>query len=215
MYKLFWSKASGAFAPEALLVEAGADYQRVRVDMKAGAQREPAYLKVNPLGRIPALQLEDGTVVTESAALCLQIADDHPDAALVPPPGSAQRASVYRWLVYGACEIYESDLHHAYPQRYTTDPEGGPAVQASAIARWDHHWDIVEDALGSGPYLLGDRFCAVDPYFAMLVAWHHDIEGLLKRCPKLNRLVQTTRKRPSLAGLWHEHFNHKPSILTD
>jgi glutathione S-transferase len=59
----------------------------------------------HPLGRVPALELDDGTVMFESAAICLQLADLHPDAGVIPPLGSAERALVYQWVLFGMAEL--------------------------------------------------------------------------------------------------------------
>ena len=81
-----------------LLEEIGAPCELTQI---AGAQRQSAKdLRRHPLGRVPALELADGTTMFESAAICLQLADLNPDAGLIPPLGSAARAHVYQWVVF-------------------------------------------------------------------------------------------------------------------
>ena len=85
MYKLYWSKMSGAIAPQVLLEEVGAKYEKIVVDLDQEENQEPDFLAINPMGQIPALVLPDGTLMTESAAIILQICDRHPEAKLAPP----------------------------------------------------------------------------------------------------------------------------------
>ena len=86
-----------------LLEEIGAPYELVQLP---GAQRRSEeHLSRHPLGRVPAMELGDGTMMFESAAICLQLADLNPDAGLIPPVGSAERALVYQWVLFGMTEL--------------------------------------------------------------------------------------------------------------
>ncbi len=86
-----------------MLEEIGAPYQLTEI---AGVERRSdAHLARHPLGRVPALELEDGTVMFESAAICLQLADLHPDAGLSAPLGSSQRALIYQWVLFSMTEL--------------------------------------------------------------------------------------------------------------
>jgi len=155
MYRLYWNKDTGAFAPDIVLQLAGAPCERIRVDHKTGEHRDPDYLRLNPMGEIPTLVLPDGTVLTESAAMILHLVDAHPAAGLAPPPGSADRARFDRWLLFMAVNLYGAVLRQAYPERYTADPAGAPAVREAADRAVDRYWALVADALMPGPFLLG------------------------------------------------------------
>src|SRR5438477_7731184 len=86
-----------------MLEEIGEPYDLTQI---AGAERRSAeHLRRHPLGRVPALELADGTTMFESAAICLQLADMNPAAGLIPPPGSSERALVYQWLVFAVAEL--------------------------------------------------------------------------------------------------------------
>jgi glutathione S-transferase len=95
MYKLFYSPGSAAIAPHAALEETGAPFELVRVDMQAGGPKRPEYLALNPHGRVPTL-VADGAPVYEAAAICMLLAERHPEAGLAPRPGTRARA------LYGA-----------------------------------------------------------------------------------------------------------------
>ena len=206
MYKLYWAQNSGALAPQILLEEVGADYQRVVIDLEKGEETKPEFLAINPRGQIPALALTDGSLLTESAAIMLQIADNHPASGLLPMPGSADRGQVYRWLFYAVANIYEADLRLYYSERFTTDASCADSVKKKAREDMDWAWDLLEQELGDGPFLLGGQYSVIDPYLLMLANWHEQPQELLARCPKLKRLCDTVRQRPAVERIWSQHY---------
>ena len=99
MYTLYYYPANANAAPHMLLQEIGADYRLALVDRKVDGQKSNEYRKINPNGRIPALQ-DDELVLFESAAIVLHLVDHHPESRLAPQPGTAERAKFYQWLVF-------------------------------------------------------------------------------------------------------------------
>jgi glutathione S-transferase len=109
----------------------------------------------HPLGRVPVLEDEEG-LVFESAAICLHLADLHPEAGLAPPPGSHERALLYQWTIFAPAELEPPLIESAlYAQR---DPDRS----ATARRRFDEAADAVSAALDGGDYLLGGRFTVAD-----------------------------------------------------
>ncbi len=208
MYKLYWCRDTGAFAPQAIFEEAGIAYETVPIDTSKGEQHQAAYLAVNPRGQVPALALPDGTVMTESAAMVLHLVDAHPAAGLAPAPGSPARAVFDRWLLYMAVDVYSADLHVYYPERFTDDPAGAEAVKRAGLAAMDRGLTILEDRLGEsgGPFLMGESFSALDPYLAMLIQWHPAPAEVCARHPAIGRLCEQVRSRPAIAPVWDQHF---------
>lgn len=146
-----------------LLEEIGADYDIRYVDifraMTLTGARDPANL--HPDGKVPAL-LHGGALVTESAAIALYLTDLHPDANLGAPVGSPDRAAYVTWLAWTAGE-----MEPAFGSKISGAAETDPNVRArydAAIAR-------LMTALATGPYLMGDRFTAVDVMIASALAW--------------------------------------------
>ena len=105
-FTLYGDLGSGALSAEAALAEAGAPYSFEMVSLDKGEQKSPEFFAINPSGKIPALRLSEGQIVTESAAILLTLADHFPQARLLPPQGSLARAQAYRWLAFMAGEIY-------------------------------------------------------------------------------------------------------------
>ena len=205
MYTLYWRPDTGAFAPQAILEEVGAKYELHRIDTKTGEHRTPEYLAVNPRGQVPALRLPDGTVISESAAMVLHIADAHPAAGLLPPPGDSARAQAYRWLFFCVANIYEADLRFFYADRYTDDTAGADAVRGAAARQMRDSLAIIEQALDSGPYLLGARYSVADPYLLMLTQWSSAVDGAAD-CPRIQALCALVRERPAIARIWAQNF---------
>lgn len=205
MYKLYWSRNTGAFAPQAMLEEIGAEYEKVVVDTDTGAHRTAEFLKINPRGQVPALVLPDGTLMTESAAMVLHLGDRHPEAGLLPAAASAERARLYRWLLFMSTNLYDAALRYYYSDRYTTDPAGADGVKAAAVRDSDRDWAILAAALADGPYLVGDRFGAGDIYLVMLATWHPDSERLFAAHPVIKSAFDLAAARPAVAKVLAEH----------
>jgi glutathione S-transferase/GST-like protein len=203
--RIYWNTRCGSFAPEAVAAEAGLATERVKADYRNGAPAWEELKTLNPMAQVPTVVLDDGQVMTEAAAICLHFAELASDAGLVPPAGTPEKARLLRWLFFMAGEMYPADLLESYPERYTTDPAGADAVRAAGSRRLDKDWQIVEQSLGEGPYLLGETFSVADPFAAMMLAWHREPKALLKRSPKLTRLLETTIARPKIAPLWAEY----------
>ncbi len=204
MYKLYWNRGTGAFAVETALRLSGADFEGVQVDHKAGAHHEADYLAINPAGQIPTLVLPDGQLMTESAAMVLHIADAFPDSGYWPSDPT-ERAVAFRWLVYASAQLYETDLRYSYPARYVSDESCAEAVRQAANAHVDKLWAILAEALSPGPYLFGDTFTLVDPYMAMLAAWHYDLPVLCAAQPRIQRLMEAVTNRPDVGEVWRKY----------
>ena len=206
MYKLHWAENTGAFAPHAALAEAGADHELVEVDLDANAHHTPEFLAVNPRAQVPVLTLPDGTVMTESAAMMMCIADSHPESGLLPKLGAIERAAAYRWLLFGSVNLYEAgcrihDTHH-----YSVHESDYNGIREKARIDLDQFWQIIGEALGAGPFMLGREFSAVDIYLLMLAQWHPNQAGLLERFPSLRVLCDLVRNRPAIKAIWAQNF---------
>jgi glutathione S-transferase len=146
-----------------LLEELGAPYELRVLNMKAGEQRQPAYLAVNPLGKVPAI-LDGDALVTEQVAIYIHLADRYPEAGLAPALGGPQRGPYLRWLAYyGAC--FEPALMDKSQKH---DP--APPMQ-SPYGDFDSMLGVIESQLAKGPYLLGDTISAADILWGCALTW--------------------------------------------
>ncbi len=206
MYILHWASGSGSFAPHAALNEVGAPYELIEVDLDSDQHYTPEFLAVNPRAQVPVLTLPDGTVMTESVAMMMHIADCHPEAELMPELGSTDRAIVYRWLVFSSVNLYETGCRIEDTHHYSVNESDFDGIRAKARADLDRYWDMVANAIGDGPFILGQRFCAVDICLLMIAQWHYDPVHLLDRHPKLVALCDAARSRPAIGPVWNMNF---------
>jgi glutathione S-transferase len=146
-----------------LLEELGASYELRAVNMKAGEQRKPAFLAVNPMGKVPAI-LHRGELVTEQVAIFIYLADLFPQAGLTPGLDDRLRGPYLRWLAYyGAC--FE-------PAVVDRGLKREPAPQAmSPYGDYDTMLKTLTDQLAKGPYLLGERMTAADVLWGTALTW--------------------------------------------
>jgi glutathione S-transferase len=178
MITLHHSPGSAGLAPHILLRECGATFERVRVDTEARAHKAPAYLKLNPNGLVPVLVDARGAeplVLYETVAILMHLADTHPQAGLLPPLGSADRAHAYKWLVWLTNTLQATLIHYFYPERMVAEgnADGAAQVKARAMARVGLLLEQLDAQLASHgqPWLLGAHHSAADPMAWMLTRW--------------------------------------------
>ena len=204
-YLLFGDKGSGAFCVEAALAEARAPYEFKTISLEKNEQKSPAFLEINPSGKIPALKLPDGSMVTETAALLLIVAERHPTARLLPPLGTPERAQAMRWIGFMASEIYPMVEIVDYPQRFAPDGEQAEALRIKCRDRVRERMSIVERTV-AGPWLLKSGFSAADLYAAMFSRWSECRGWRDEHLPKINAMAAALSQRPVLAPIWARHF---------
>lgn len=202
MYTLYWSHNAASIAPQFCLEEAGAPYEAVLVDMAQDAHKQPAFLKINPAGKVPAMKLPDGTLISESAAMTLLIADRYPQAGLSPAVADPQRPHFLMWLSFLNNTLQPAMLRYYYPDRVTGDAGGIAAVQEKALEEVAALWARVDAHLAQdGPFMLGEKFSAADAFCYMLASWRECCPGIYQRFPHVKRLAEKTRARPAIARI--------------
>ena len=206
MYTLHWCADSGAFAPHAVLSEVGARFELIEVDLASDEHYSPEFLAVNPRAQVPVLTLPDGTLMTESVAMMLHLADCHPETGLLPDMRDTQRAIVYRWLLFAAVNIYETGCRIGDTHHYSDNKSDYEGIRARALGDLDKHWDMIASALGDGPFLLGQRYSVADICLLMLSQWHPDIDALLDRHTGLGNLREAVRNRSAIDKIWDQNF---------
>jgi glutathione S-transferase len=178
-----------------LLEELGVPYELTEI---SGAQRRSLeHLARHPLGRVPALELGDGTTMFESAAICLQLADLHPEGALSAALGSSERGLVYQWVMFGMTEL-EAPLFRWLRElgEGTTDSPARDRFAQAATA--------LESQLGDRDWLLEGHFTVADVICASVLGGAHT-RGLLGERPALRAYVERCEARPayiSAAAIW-------------
>ncbi|NEW90755.1 glutathione S-transferase family protein [Rhodopseudomonas sp. BR0M22] len=185
---LFYSPQTRATGARVLLEELGAPYDLHVLNMKAGEQRQPAYLAVNPLGKVPAIRYSDA-LVTEQVAITIYLADLFPQAGLAPALDDPLRGPYLRWIAY-----YGSSFEPAVVDRFM-QREPAP-ITMSPYADYDTMLGALEAQLARGPYLLGDRFTAADVLWGMALDWTMNF-GLVPKNDVFVRYAESITARPA------------------
>jgi glutathione S-transferase len=202
---LYGCRRSGSLTVELALAEIGIDYEVRDVDLEHGAQRDDGYRRINPHRKIPALITPDGETLTESVAILLTLDERHPDAGLLPPPGTAGRAQALRWLLFIATEIYPVVEMNDYPERFSPSVDVAGPLREVARAIWRERWLRVEEAIAGGPYLLPGGFCLTDIYIAVVSRWAQQDAWRAAHLPRVEALTAALARRPAAAPVWRRH----------
>ena len=205
-YILYGDKGSGSAPVEMALAEIGAPVELRAVPLEGDHQLAEDYRRINPMGRVPTLILPDGTVMTESLAILLTLADRHPEAGLLPPPGDPGRAVALRWMALVAGEFYPCVTRGDYPERFSADPAHAPAIKARAFEMGRDIWRLIEARIEPAPWLLGERFSVADLYLAFLSRWMGGREWTPANCPKVESIARAVAARPRAGPVWAKHI---------
>ena len=163
-----------------LLEELGAPYRLNLLNMKAGEQRQAAYLAINPMGKVPALTHGDA-LITEQVAVFLYLADLFPRCGLAPAIGDALRGPYLRWMAfYGSC--FEPALVDR-SQKHTPPPSMAP------YGDYDTTLKTLTDQLARGTWLLGERFSAADVLWGTALSWTV-MFGLVPETPVVKAYIE-------------------------
>jgi glutathione S-transferase len=173
-----------------LLEELGVPYSLHVMNMKAGEQREPAYLGINPMGKVPAIRHGEA-VITEQVAIFIYLADLFPEAGLAPALNDPLRGPYLRWLVYYAANFEPAVVDRAMKR------EPAPAAM-SPYGDYDSMLKTLVTQLSKGPYLLGERFTAADVLWGSGLTWTTMFK-LVPELPEIKAYLERLSVRPALA----------------
>ncbi len=187
---LFHSPQSRSAGALILLEELGADYELHVLNLKKGEQRQPDYLAVNPMGKVPAI-VHDGALVTEQGAVYAYLADLYPEAGITPAIGDPLRGPYLRWLFY-----YGSSFEPALIDR-SLKREPAPA-STSPYGDYDTMLKTLTDQLAAGPFLLGERFTAADVLWGTALRWTTMFK-LVPETPVVTGYIARVTSRPAVA----------------
>jgi glutathione S-transferase len=174
-----------------MLEELGEPYGIELVSFKKGENRQPAFLAVNPMGKLPALKHGD-VVITEAAAICTYLADEFPKAGLNIPVGDPRRGIYLKWLFFGPSCFEPAITERAYPRK---DP---PPRATLGFGDYDTVVDVLAKAAGAAdPYLMGAQFTAADVVIGSGIRWGTAFRLLPDR-PEFSAYIATLGQRPAL-----------------
>jgi glutathione S-transferase len=189
--KLYYSPGACSHAPHILLREAGLDFSLEKVDLAAKKTESGAdYKKINPHGYVPALQLKDGTVLTEGPAIDQYIADLVPAKKLAPASGTPERYTLQSWLNFISTELHKQFsplFNKAVPEDYKT------MVKEKLAGRFD----TINEHLSKRPFLLGETATAPDAYLYTVLSWGKYFAIDFAKWPAIKSFLERVAARPS------------------
>lgn len=204
-YTLYGRPGSGSLAVQMALEELAVPYERVWVGAEpADVER---FRKINPTGKVPALELPDGTIMFESAAMLVHLALESPETKLAPQPGTSRHAMFLQWMSFLSANVYEAALRFFYSSRYSVRGEAdAAAIREQGAADYGAHLAFVGRALN--PYVLGADYSLADAYLHMLASWFPEKDALFARVPALGAHAATVSLRPPVAKVEADHAKY-------
>jgi GST-like protein len=208
MWTLFGSDGSGSAAVEMALLLCGRPFRVQRASAWEADSDQAGLARVNPLGQIPTLVFDDGSAMSESAAILAHLGLLHPSSGLLPQ-GEAARAQALRGLVFIAANCYAAIGVIDYPERWL--PDGSDAelkrLRAGARARLHGYWSVFAGQFPSaGTYLFGEQPGALDLLAAVVSRWSGARAHLARQHAELHALLQRVEGHPTLAPVVRRHW---------
>ena len=190
--KLFYSTGACSLSPHIVAEEAGIELQLQKVDVKTKTISTTGdFFAVNPKGYVPALQLDDGEVLTEGPTIVQYLADLKPEKGLAPRAGTMDRYRLQEWLGY-----INSELHKSYSPLFR--PDLAPETRAERLAYLNKRYALVEKHLADRSYLLGDHFTVADAYLFTVTNWAAVVKLDLAPFPNVRAFQERIAARPAV-----------------
>jgi len=196
--KLYYMQGACSLAPHLILEESGLPYETVLLSRDRGDLDKPEFLKLNPMGAVPVLAVDDGNVLTENVAILPYIADLAKGKKLIPQAGTFERARCLQSLAFLATEMHTPFRFIFGAQHFGGgDEKIADAFQKRGKEISQHLFDLLESKLPASGFILGQDYSVVDAYTFVFHSWAQYLEFDLKRWPKYGALVSRIAERPA------------------
>ena len=204
--RLYGEPGWGSAIVEAQLAWYGLEHDFEQVgDLFKSADARRRLEKVNPLAQVPTLVLEDGTVMTESAAITLLLADRANDDTLVPRAADPLRPAFLRWLIFLVANVYPTYTYADDPSRFVESADAQAAFK-SAVDHYAQRLYSQLEANAAEPWFLGSRFSALDIYVAVMSRWRPGRAWFAEHAPRLSAIATNAEGLDRLAAVWRRNF---------
>lgn len=201
MIQLHYFPGNASVIPHLLLEELGEKFELLYVDRTRFAHKQPAYLKLNPNGLIPVF-VDGELVLYETAAICLHLADTHPQARLAPALGTNERAQFYKWLAWMTNTVQATLILYFYPERWVNEGNaaGAAEIKAHAEAKVGGLLDQMDAQLAAHgkDWFFGAAFTALDAYAFVMCRWTRGFARPARSLPHLGPYLQRMLARPAV-----------------
>lgn len=190
--KLYYAPGACSLAPHIVAHETGIALELEKVDTKTKAMASGGdFRDITPKGYVPALQLDDGSVLTEGPVISQYLADRHPESGLLPPAGSMGRYRVQEWLGY-----INSEIHKNYSPLF--NPASNEETRKEKIDYLRKRYDLIERHLATHSYLMGEKVTIADIYLFVVTNWARAVKVDLSSFPNLLAFQQRIVARPAV-----------------
>lgn len=190
--KLFYYPGACSLAPHIVAREAGINLELAKVDLATKTVAiEGDYWKVNPKGYVPALQLDNGEILTEASAIVQYLADVKPGSGLAPPNGTLARYRVQEALTY-----INSEIHKSYSPLF--NPKVLPEIRAERVEYLRKRYALLDQQLAGRKFLFGDQFTVADAYLFVVTNWAQLLNVDLGAYARLQAFQQRVAARPAV-----------------
>ncbi|MFK7800121.1 MAG: glutathione S-transferase family protein [Anaerolineae bacterium] len=202
-FTLHFTPHTCSLASHIVLKEVNADYTLNRIDFRQKQQLSPDYLRINPKGRVPALETPQG-VLTETPAMLVYIAQMHPEANLVPFEDPFAFAAIQAFNSYLCSTVHVAHAHRMRGTRWADDPDAIAAMQKKVPESVGACFDYIEETYLRGPWVMGGRYTIADPYLFTLAQWLEGDGVNLDRIPRVvdhrTRMLQRQTVQDAIAA---------------
>lgn len=190
--KLYFAPGACSLSSHIALREAGLPFDLEQVDLAAKKTKSGAdYKAINPKGYVPALQLDDGEVLTEAAVVAQYVADRKPEAKLAPPAGTIERTRMQEAMNFVATEIHKGFS----PLWKPTTPDAYKQIVKDTLAT---RFDMLEAKLAKQPYLTGEAFTVADAYLFTVLNWSNFLKLDMSKWPSVQAYMGRVAARPKV-----------------
>jgi len=204
--KLYGEHGWGSALIEAQLEWYGIDYEFKAVgDLFKSADARDKLAESNPISQVPTLVMDDGSIMTESAAITLLLAEQQNDESLVPASGSPERAAFLRWLIFIVANVYPTYTYADDPSRFVAAEDARKDYENTVRAWGERMYSVLEDNAGQ-PWFLGDRFSAIDIYLCLMTRWEPGRKWFEEHAPKLLTIAIAAEQVDELKETWTRNF---------
>ncbi|QDE98871.1 glutathione S-transferase family protein [Myxococcus xanthus] len=194
--KLYFFQQSRATRIRWMLEELGIPYELAPVDMMKGEHKQPAYLKVHPLGALPAIE-SDGGSLFESAAIIMHLADKYPEKRLAPEVGSYERGEYYQWILFAMTEMEQPIITIAQHSLFLPEAERSVDAVARASKRFKAVASVLDARMKGRDFILGNTFSGADVVLGGVLYFAKRMEQLGDDMPTLKAYLNRLLERPA------------------
>ncbi len=206
MLTLYYSPGACSMASHIGLEESGAAYEAKQIALAKGEQKTPEYLAINPRGKVPALRLDDGTILTENTAILSYLAKRFPEKNLFPkdPIAEARCISMMAWL---SNSVHPAFTHIFRPERFCEDQSGLAGVKEAGKKTFWSALQEIDGLVAGKKWMLGDQFTTCDPYALVFYGWGARIEMPVKELKNYTAWKDRMLQRPAVRKILEREQN--------